>query len=530
MDRAASPSSFEPLRQRVSESTGANAIAYAGGTLYLHGYASTDFGRTWTLRPAFNADLYGLVAQGARVLAVSRATSETTALYLDPDGPGAAPWQNVSDPAQIDGPLPRSFFSTGTAFLVGMERAGVLRSEGGAAWAPAGRFAAHHNADLAALTRHRGALVGAWVNIERIVRSADRGATWSTAHRRLPSLDDAAGFVSLDSVLLAAGLEGIYRSTDADAREWTLISTGLRNVDGFVRVGNRLYAGATGGLYQRPASGTTWTQVLDHNLNQFDAGVSGSRLIVNGGNGSQRSLRISVDGGQTWTASIPLRPALQVAATSRAFVAAFTNFGAFGGGTFQRSLDDGATWHNLKPALGDSLAPTLLDNRGDTLLAIGSTYLAASLDHGTTWRRVPHTGLGFSFGPGSETSAPVALTRMDDTLYVAFQGNGVWKRSLADLGFVTGAPAAARAATTGLSVAPNPARGATTVSFRLAAPGPATVAVVDALGRTVALLHDGPLGAGTHRFVWGGDAPPGLYVLRVATADGTQTQPLVRLR
>ncbi len=521
----AAPDCFSSC-QAVAASNDARLLDYGGGRLFFSGYVSSDFGLTWSTRPVFNGTLLRYAVGGTRVVVASGSgTSAGFGLFADTTGAGA--WRDVSARAGLNDGLRREVFWTGRSFLVGLEFGGVVRSVDGITWAPAGRFAAHHNNNVVALTVHRGTLVAGLGN-ERIVRSDDRGATWHHDHLRLPSLDDAAGFVSLDSVVLAGGQEGIYRTTDL--RTWTRISTGLTNVDGFVRVGGRLYAGATTGLYQRPASGTTWTQVLNHNLNQFDVGLAGNRLIVNGGNGTVRSLRISLDGGQTWPASIPSRPALQVAATSRAFVTATTNFSFFGGGTFERSLDDGATWQNLKPALGDSLAPTLLDNRGDTLIAIGATYFAASLDHGTTWRRVPHTGLGFTFGPGTETNAPVALTRMGDTVYVAFANNGVWKRSLADLGFVTDAPAAPRAATAALSVAPNPARGPAAVTLTLGAPGPARVAVYDALGREVAVLHDGPLGAGTHRLMWADAAPPGLYIVRLDGPDGATTRPLIRVR
>ena len=415
---------------------------------------------------------------------------------------------------------------TGRAFLVGVEFGGVVRSEDGVTWAPAGRFAAHHHADLAALTVHKGALVGAWSNTERIVRSDDRGRTWRTDHLRLPSLDDAAGFLSTDSVLYAAGQEGVYRT--ADLRTWTRTSPEPRNAKAFFRSGGRTYVAGTPGVYVRPDGGGTWTPVLAGNFNQADVGVSGGRVIVAGGNGSVRSARISLDGGATWPRTTGT--VFQVGATSRAFVAAATGLAVFGGGTFQRSLDDGVTWHNLKPALADSLAPNLVDSRGDTLLALGQTYLAASLDHGTTWRKVAHTGLPFTFTAGSATNAPTALAVLDDTVYVAFAGNSVWKRPLADLGIVTAAAPGARPGTDALAVGPNPAAGPVAVTLTVGTAGPARVAVYDALGRAVAVLHDGPLAPGAHRLRWGSPGAAGLYVVRAETAAGVLTRAVTVVR
>jgi hypothetical protein len=69
-----------------------------------------------------------------------------------------------------------------------------------------------------------------------------------------------------------------------------------------------------------------------------------------------------------------------------------------------------------------------------------------------------------------------------------------------------------------LEVRPNPFRGAATVTLTLPEPSEVTVALFDALGRRVALLHEGPLAAGRHAFALdGGALPAGVYVVR-ATA------------
>jgi hypothetical protein len=67
----------------------------------------------------------------------------------------------------------------------------------------------------------------------------------------------------------------------------------------------------------------------------------------------------------------------------------------------------------------------------------------------------------------------------------------------------------------GLGVEPNPASGPAAVRFRLDDTEGVRVAVVDPLGREVALLHDGILGAGGHALAL--DAarlPPGVYWVR----------------
>ena len=83
----------------------------------------------------------------------------------------------------------------------------------------------------------------------------------------------------------------------------------------------------------------------------------------------------------------------------------------------------------------------------------------------------------------------------------------------------------------GLTAAPNPARGLATLTLTLDAAQSASVAVVDLLGRRVALLHDGPLSAGPHALQIDAAAlPPGLYVVRATTATGATSLRLAVVR
>ena len=67
---------------------------------------------------------------------------------------------------------------------------------------------------------------------------------------------------------------------------------------------------------------------------------------------------------------------------------------------------------------------------------------------------------------------------------------------------------------------PNPAADRTQVTFRLAAPADVRVAVYDVLGREVAVVADGPRGAGAHGVAVGtAGLPAGVYVVRL-DADG----------
>lgn len=95
----------------------------------------------------------------------------------------------------------------------------------------------------------------------------------------------------------------------------------------------------------------------------------------------------------------------------------------------------------------------------------------------------------------------------------------------------TGTPAEPAAAALTLVAFPNPARGSTALRLTTAAPLPVRVEVWDALGRRVALLHDGPVGAGATVFSFDARAvAPGVYVARVDAGGRTLTTRLTVAR
>jgi uncharacterized delta-60 repeat protein len=90
------------------------------------------------------------------------------------------------------------------------------------------------------------------------------------------------------------------------------------------------------------------------------------------------------------------------------------------------------------------------------------------------------------------------------------------------------APAGPRAFTLGAPT-PNPTDGPATLVLEVKEAGPVRVAVYDALGRQVGVLHDGALGAGAHRLAFDASGlGPGLYVVRAEGPGGSTARRLVR--
>lgn len=79
-------------------------------------------------------------------------------------------------------------------------------------------------------------------------------------------------------------------------------------------------------------------------------------------------------------------------------------------------------------------------------------------------------------------------------------------------------------------VGPNPSRRGTTFEVRAEEPGPARLAVVDALGREVAILLDRAVGREAVRLRWDADVPAGVYVARLSGPGGVATTAVTVVR
>ena len=83
---------------------------------------------------------------------------------------------------------------------------------------------------------------------------------------------------------------------------------------------------------------------------------------------------------------------------------------------------------------------------------------------------------------------------------------------------------------------PNPFTGSTSIAYRLSSPGHVRVSVFDLRGRRVAVLDDSSRPSGTNVVTWdghlegGGEAPAGIYFIRLELPGRTETRRVVRLR
>ncbi len=341
------------------------------------------------------------------------------------------------------------------------------------------------------LATHGDALVA--TSTGGIVRSADGGATWApTTQPVLPSTattNRPAALVSHGGALWAPyGYErrakhgvlieqygNVFRSTD-DGASWTSVAAGLPTgslgrlpVGALVATGDGLFARTAGGCAALPDGATTWAaQPCPPGASAYDLRRDGARLVAR----TESGLYVRNDGSTAWTALVDGLP-----------VATGTSFFWIGGRL--AGTPDGLLF-----------VGTATDGAVTAYRLAGDTWTALPWDfpEGIRWNGFLHDGGG--------------------TLYGGSLGRGMWRRG----GGIVGRETDGDAPALSLSAPwPNPTAGALTIRFSLPSASTVTLDVVDATGRRVATLADGPHAAGAHAVAWPARVASGVYTLRLAT-------------
>lgn len=479
-------------------------------------YQQTFGGQTFTLE----ADAYALGVLGGRLVATAQTPGPSDPRFLvglvtRDDANGR--WTSTIGPRYSTPPFPAAAFDaqyldgpdyTSRGVFVGSDGAGFYRTtDEGATWTritPAqGLPASYPDVGTGAGNRNRIKLVGEaggmlWVTAyDGLYRSAD-GLTWTKVTAGLPPFKNQIGasFTGWDDAI-------VHTVAEEGGALFAAIARGIPSTK------------TRGGLYRSTDGGTTWARVsggLPDSADVYTFFRAGTRLLASTNlntastlNGYASVLYASTDGGNTWTPA-PTQPnavtglggcPYRMRRVGTAIVA-----GCYGpvrpsnGGVWV-SLDEGATWTDVSGNLPrrvqqgnavDGVAVADLMVFGTDLYVIQNTDNADG-DPASVWRR-PLAGLGIT----------TAAERVDEGIGLRLD-----------------------------TPVPNPAREAVTVRFHVP-PGPARLAVYDALGREVAVLHDGPSsGEGTASLDVSALAP-GVYLARLITPAGLVTRRLVVAR
>ena len=345
--------------------------------------------------------------------------------------------------------------------------------------------------------------------------TSDNGSSWWDFNNVKPQFSCVSALSAFGPLVFAGMCDGrVFRSSD-NGIDWLEASAGLTSAypTSFAVIGTKLFIGTFGGVFCSTNNGTTWTSASTGLMSD-----SISALAVNGTNlfaATRGGIFVTTDNGANWILTGTTLAGMDVrsiASNGMDLFAGTENSGAF------RSVDNGAHWAASNIGL-TSVGVLAFAVSGNNIFASGDGVFHSS-DSGRDWTDVS-SGLSNGYFPIQ------ALACVGPNLFEGSLTSGVRRRPLSQMIAASGLISNSFSPNLGENF-PNPFTLRTTIPFSLPHVEHVSLKIFDILGHEITTLADQDFDAGTHYIEWvAGDAMPGVYYCRVATADGVQSRALV---
>ncbi|MCZ7557847.1 MAG: T9SS type A sorting domain-containing protein [Bacteroidia bacterium] len=381
--------------------------------------------------------------------------------------PSYAQWTRVADVRE----MVYSFAQAGTTLYVGGDTRVFRSLDAGDSWTACSPFP-HDAEGVLAMTVWRNMLF-AGTMVHGVFASSDLGDTWSRIGEGDPRMTVTALLVHNDTLYAGTDGSGIYAVGLEHPGAWRERNDGLfwwtsYTINTLFATPTHLLAGAgaNGHIFRREAGTESWSELLvderfSNDLTAYAFHTHGDALLLGGNAGIHRG---AMDGAQWSYVGVSSLPLLDVIGFAE---------------------HDGKLYAAVQHG--------------------GEYFIAQSHDNGNNWNVTDH-----------EFALLFSITTHGNMLYAARE-DGLWKRPL-NQPQQTDRPRTRETARI-ISVYPQPATSAVTVSFSIEHPGNHRLILTDLLGREIAYLSENAIATGTQlRSFNTAGLPPGSYVLRLEAA------------
>jgi photosystem II stability/assembly factor-like uncharacterized protein len=413
------------------------------------------------------------------------------------------------------------------------------------------------------------------------------GNTWQPINTglRLQIIDDM--ILTGNGSILAATEAGIFRTSDAGA-SWDRTQIGdfrelaRHGISIFARAGNTAPAALIrstdhGVNWEHKAAGITEPLDMMSTLAASDFGVFAGfgEPVWEPGVWENGGIFRSTDNGESWQSAVnglPISDTIPVPVM--ALAASGTKVVAVTGAGVYHSSDNGDSWHESSLMDYETFLFIKIVGMGqEFILSIGAD-LYYSEDGGATWQEqtlpieegqaylisdislVKGIPVVVTAGPGpqndrtvqrvfrfnGETWADISgrfpeaptygpFVALGQTVFAGTYGASVWQAPAPwVVGEVAGVEQDEKSATM-VASRPNPFTTGTTIHLMMQNGGTARLLVTDAMGREVAILHDGYLAPGAHVFNFNSESlPTGVFFYRLVSETGTMTGTMMKVQ
>lgn len=262
-----------------------------------------------------------------------------------------------------------------------------------------------------------------------VFRSTDNGTAWAPVNNGLPNVKSIYALAVNSSGHVFAGLassgSGVYRSVD-NGNSWTAANTGLPKFDVralAISANGNIFAGMNrGGVYRSADNGGNWTRastgLTDTVVVALAVNASGHVFAGTAGVGSNLSgIFRTTDGGGNWSKVFAANIGVQaLAVNSRGDILAGTS-----GSGIQRSLDNGNSWTAINNGLYDFMVNALaIYQSADEIFAGLDCGVFRSADRGDNWTSV-NTGLIYT------QISSLAINQVTGHIFAGMAGCGVYR-------------------------------------------------------------------------------------------------------
>jgi photosystem II stability/assembly factor-like uncharacterized protein len=340
-----------------------------------------------------------------------------------------------------------------------------------------------------------------------IFRTTDNGDTWV---KKNTGLESSCIYVmkNLGNSIIAGTSNGIYY-TDNLGDSWSHFKGTMNGIVSSFYPGSQYYFCAATHLYKSGPSDTGWTRIKQASLGISAVYLSGDVLLAS----DYALIYRSTDYGGTWTdVSIPYSSLVQDIKGQKSYFLAATKMGGL-----CKTTDNGSSW--VKVFTGNAQKILLADS---IIFMVANNSVFYSRDDGDTWTE---------YNNGMGSNAVYNIYILNNTLYAATDGDGVWKASLSN---IVSVDKKGELKNTGYELKqnyPNPWNPTTTINYALGKGGHVKLTIYNALGSKVTTIVDENKPAGSYSIQFNGsNLASGIYLYRLESGSYSAAKKFILIK